>query len=689
MDAKNVNIDVALLEYLKAKGYKNAEKALKEDANVVEAMPAMAMGPGGVSQEALYNMVAFHNKEETRPTIYDHSYSAFKDWAHSSLDLYKPELMSVLYPIFVHCYLDLVEKGHKTEASSFLRRHRSEHSEKHKQEIDRLETVLTPEHMKENEMVINFREHKFNLQMCSYSFELLLAFLHDKKFMLLLSIINQYLIIKVHTGQPKPRDPDSLYTPISGETDKEIATLHKKEIYWGLFDEQKKYMPQLSDSESEARQPKRIKKDEGDEEPTETKIGLPALDDRTEEEILEDLRKWVKLGPERLPSICLYTFFNTYDTCNQITTSKTGSLVAAGFSDSTIKLWDLEADDSRWNKATKQYWETDGRDTAYIPRHRDTSAFFPLAGHSGPVYGLSFSPDSQFLLSCSQDTTTRLWNMETKTNVVCYRGHSFPVWDVSFSSLGYYFVTGSHDRSARLWCTNHTNPVRVFAGHLSDVNTVRFHPNCNFVVSGSSDKCVRVWDVNSGNCVRVFTGHYSTIYAVAVSPDGRFIASAGEDKDIVLWDLAVSNRLATFKGHKDIVWSLDFSIDSNLLASGSADKTVRLWDIKSLREEIVRKEREDDDEQRLEEMALELENEEEAQEKENDKEKEIKEKEKEKKAQKKNDIGDESIYVPGHPGLLASFPTKKTPVTNVQFTRRNLLLAAGPYKRTDKKDTKT
>jgi len=602
------NVDHVLVDYLKSRGYKNAEKALREETGIMsrEELPISKEE----SENTIYNLIMFHNKEENRPSVYDMSYSAFKDWAQSSLDLYKPELMSVLYSIFVHCYLDLVEKGHKTEACKFLTTHRHEHSDKHRQEIDRLQTVVTPEHMKENDLVHNFRKNKQNLQMCSYSFELLLAFLHERKFMLLLSIINQYLDIKVHTGQPKPRDPDTLYTPLSGESEKELTSLHKKEIYWGLFDEQKKFYPQFTDADAEGRQPKKSRTEgEAEEDTPQSKVTLPSLDERTEEDILEDLRKWVKLGPERLPSICLYTFFNTYESLNRITTSYSGNLVAAGFSDSTIKLWDLEADQSRWNEATKRYFDSDGRDPAFIPRHpRDSANFHHLVAHSGPVYGLSFSPDSQFLLSCSQDTTTRLWNMETKTNVVCYRGHSFPVWDVAFSPLGYYFATASYDRSARLWCTNHTYPVRVFAGHLSDVNVVKFHPNCNYIVTGSTDKCVRVWDVNSGDCVRVFTGHYAPVYALAVSSDGRFIASAGEDKDIVVWDLATSSRITTFKGHKDIVWTLDFSMETNILASGSADRTVRLWDVKSLREELVRKEKEDEDEQKIEEMAGDLDN---------------------------------------------------------------------------------
>jgi len=53
-----------------------------------------------------------------------------------------------------------------------------------------------------------------------------------------------------------------------------------------------------------------MKSDQGDGEdlPPESKVGLPGLDERTEEEIIEDLRKRARLGPERLPSICLTPF---------------------------------------------------------------------------------------------------------------------------------------------------------------------------------------------------------------------------------------------------------------------------------------------------------------------------------------------------------------------------------------------
>lgn len=111
-----------------------------------------------------------------------------------------------------------------------------------------------------------------------------------------------------------------------------------------------------------------------------------------------------------------------------------------------------------------------------------------MIGHAGPVYGVSFSHDNQYLISCSEDQTgiyallttnkttilihalVRLWSLDTFTNLVCYKSHNYPIWDVDFGPYGFYFATASHDKTARLWSCDHVNPLRIFAGHLSDVN---------------------------------------------------------------------------------------------------------------------------------------------------------------------------------------------------------------------------
>lgn len=171
--------------------------------------------------------------------------------------------------------------------------------------------------------------------------------------------------------------------------------------------------------------------------------------------------------------------------------------MAAGLAESYIRLWSLKGDklrgfrndfsassvkDSEFSKIQRQV-ETYHLSDASLQKIREKkgSTTRKLIGHSGPVYSVAFDPLSgsaappKFLLSASADATTRLWSMETYTNLVAFRGHENPVWDVKWSPMGIYFATASRDRTARLWSTDRSSCLRVYAGHLSDVD-VGFSP---------------------------------------------------------------------------------------------------------------------------------------------------------------------------------------------------------------------
>lgn len=45
---------------------------------------------------------------EDKPAMYEEMYKELRDWVDGSLDMYKGELHSVLYPHLVHCFLEMV-----------------------------------------------------------------------------------------------------------------------------------------------------------------------------------------------------------------------------------------------------------------------------------------------------------------------------------------------------------------------------------------------------------------------------------------------------------------------------------------------------------------------------------------------------------------------------------------------------
>ena len=84
----------------------------------------------------------------------------------------------------------------------------------------------------------------------------------------------------------------------------------------------------------------------------------------------------------------------------------------------------------------------------------------------------------------------------------------------------------------------------------------------------------------NGYPVRLFTGHTGNVTSLACSPSGKILASADDAGTIILWDLGPGKLLKRMRGHgKGGIWSLSWSVESTVLISGGADGTVRIWDV--------------------------------------------------------------------------------------------------------------
>uniref|UniRef100_A0A0D9WSN0 TFIID subunit TAF5 NTD2 domain-containing protein n=1 Tax=Leersia perrieri TaxID=77586 RepID=A0A0D9WSN0_9ORYZ len=572
-------------QYLQRRGFRLTELALQEERN--------RLSTSSVSDVALA-------RSENDPARYSDGYSKLRTWAYSSLDQYKHELLRVLYPVFIHCFMDLVAEGHTQEARSFFHTFREDHELMHSRDLQKLEGILSPSHLE-------------------YSYELLLQYLQKTQALVVLGIINERITFEVSAGQPSLISDDTDVVALVG-TSKDLAKqINQKEVHWGLLEdsveermekallESEKTEAEIKDAEAEDNNKKKseggkqggsvkkVKKDKvvggatGKTNKSETsmvsvaprvkpELTLPVMPIEVEQSILEDLRNRAQLNSLALPSVSFYTFLNTHNGLNCSSISHDGSLVVGGFSDSSVKVWDMSKI-GQPSKTSSPQGENGPSQGERISASDDGKKSYTLfQGHSGPVYSAAFSPFGDYLLSSSSDSTIRLWSTKLNANLVCYKGHNYPVWDVQFSPVGHYFASASHDRTARIWSMDKIQPLRIMAGHLSDVD---WHVNCNYIATGSSDKTVRLWDVQTGECIRMFIGHRSMVLSLAMSPDGRYMASGDEDGTIMMWDLSSGRCVSPLVGHNSCVWSLAYSCEGALLASGSADCTVKLWDVAS------------------------------------------------------------------------------------------------------------
>uniref|UniRef100_A0A671SNK7 Transcription initiation factor TFIID subunit 5 n=1 Tax=Sinocyclocheilus anshuiensis TaxID=1608454 RepID=A0A671SNK7_9TELE len=585
------------------------------------------------------------------PSLYQVYYSGLKNFIESVLDCHRAELSQLFYPLFVHMYLELVYNNHETKAKAFFDKFSGDQECYYQDDLRILCSLTKKEHLKGNEVLLDFRTSRFVLRISRDSYQLLKRHLQERHNNQIWNIIQEHLYIDIFDGMPRSKSQiDSMSGSLAGEARREV---NKAKVFYGLLKEPEIEVP-LDDEDDEAEneegkpKKKKTKKDslgskskkQDPNAPQQNRIPLPELKDSDKLDkimYMKESTKRIRLGPENLPSICFYTFLNAFQGLTAVDFTDDSSLLAGGFADSTVRVWSVTPKKLRKVKSTAELNVIDKESDDVLERIMDektASESKILHGHSGPVYGVSFSPDRYQM--CLLSISDLLWTKHTFTCLVGYKGHNYPVWDTQFSPFGYYFVSGGHDRVARLWAMDHYQPLRIFAGHLADVTCTRFHPNSNYVATGSTDRTVRLWDVLNGNCVRILTGHKGPIHSLAFSPNGKFLASGSTDGRVLLWDIGHGLMIGELKGHTDTIYALKFSRDGEILASGSMDNTVRLWDSMKAFDEV-----ETDD----------------------------------------FTATTGHIHLPDNSQelLLGMYHSKSTPVTHLHFTRRNLLLAAGTY----------
>lgn len=556
-------------------------------------------------------------KEDKYP-LYDKTYSRLLAWIDNSLDLYKTELKRIAFPVFVHLYLHLIRANLITEAKRFFEAYNDDFRTKHSHDLTQLASICAPIHIEENHTARVYTENKYHVTLTTVTHGLLMGYLTDQASAgagdVIINILNTNCQLYKVDWQPflgLVGEDDILgdNEGILGHVTKDGPSSSQKDLpalKLGLMPMDKdlaedvEYELAAEDAREKERREEmggmggpslletfqqHIKREESEDTPMREDIPLPAYkqtDIDAEIKAVKDYRDKFCLstisghaktqqgveGPPMagaLPSVLTYTFHNTSDGVHRIVFSEDTTLCATSHAESYVKVWSLKGE---------KLWSMNPSENHNVTTTRR------YVGHSGPVYGMSFSRDAKLLLSASADKTVRLWSLHTHTALVAYKGHANPVWDVSFGPFDHYFASASWDRTARIWATEHIAPLRLLVGHLDSVTKVAWHPNSAYVVTGSADRTLRMWDMQQGGSVRLFNGHTAPIRCQQVSPNGKYLASGADDGTINIWDIGMGKRIKTMRGHARLpIWSLSWAVEGQVLVSGAADNTIRVWSV--------------------------------------------------------------------------------------------------------------
>jgi WD40 repeat protein/tRNA A-37 threonylcarbamoyl transferase component Bud32 len=159
----------------------------------------------------------------------------------------------------------------------------------------------------------------------------------------------------------------------------------------------------------------------------------------------------------------------------------------------------------------------------------------PPLQHKGAIRGLAFSPDSQWLLTGSFNSTFRLWSAATGTPLGKPIRVDGEVWTVDFSHDGRLALSAGSARTVQLWDTADWTKHGVPMLNPATIAVARFEPEGRLITAGGYNQSVRLWHILSGKQVGPDLPHAAPVVAVAWSRDSKHFASAARDGKVKLW----------------------------------------------------------------------------------------------------------------------------------------------------------
>ena len=101
---------------------------------------------------------------------------------------------------------------------------------------------------------------------------------------------------------------------------------------------------------------------------------------------------------------------------------------------------------------------------------------------------------------------TKVWDIagSEPVGLMDLEGHEEPVRDCLASDTHNVVLTASNDTSLRLWDLRTGECVRVMEGHTDQATAVDMDSALRTAVSGSSDNTAKLWDLGTGKCMDSF-----------------------------------------------------------------------------------------------------------------------------------------------------------------------------------------
>ena len=141
-----------------------------------------------------------------------------------------------------------------------------------------------------------------------------------------------------------------------------------------------------------------------------------------------------------------------------------------------------------------------------------------------------------------------IYNIESINIDLILEGHFGEIYSIIQPNEN-NLISCSQDRTIRIWDLNNKKQIKYFIGHLSSIFkiiNIKFYND--LICSCSEDKTIKIWNISNEEKNFTIKGHFDAVYSILeindeIKSEIKYLLSMSNDETLKFWKFNIENKI--------------------------------------------------------------------------------------------------------------------------------------------------